>query len=218
MRENMTMTRRAMLGGALAAGAAATLGAGGLAFAEAKPESAAPADAIAPQQAEQYGFWIDTRQCVGCGNCVEACVKYNETPADMEPRRTVVTYETQRGMRAHVSTACMHCAEPACAQVCPAGAIEKRADGIVDVHKERCMGCKYCYQACPFQVPHYAPSGMDKCDCCLGNGVAPGDAPHCVQACNKNALHYGPIGELQARAGEAAELLRAPTKPSCLIS
>lgn len=174
---------------------------------------------VAPaENGVRLGFWIDTKQCVGCGDCVEACVKANGTPESLRPRRDVRTYLTGFGEKLHISTSCMHCADAACEKVCPAHAILKRVDGIVAVDKSRCMGCKYCYQACPFEVPQYNNEGMDKCDCCLGAGVAPGDTPHCVAACSKGALHFGDITRMLEQAGGDAQLIAAPTSPSCLIS
>ena len=107
----------------------------------------------------------------------------------------------------------MHCANPGCASVCPAGAIAKRPeDGIVVVDKSKCIGCHYCFMACPFGVPQYTDEGMDKCDCCIGNGVTPGDTPHCVLACPTQALQFGELGDLSQIASEqnAAAILGVP--------
>ncbi|MEI3230849.1 MAG: 4Fe-4S dicluster domain-containing protein [Gordonibacter pamelaeae] len=59
-----------------------------------------------------------------------------------------------------------------CLKVRPAGAISKDATGIVKVDPDVCIGCKYCFQACPYEVPRYNSVSMDKCDCCQGAGVA----------------------------------------------
>ncbi len=83
------------------------------------------------------------------------------------------------------------------------GAIAKRPeDGIVVVDKSKCIGCHYCFMACPFGVPQYTDEGMDKCDCCIGNGVTPGDTPHCVLACPTQALQFGELGDLSQIASE----------------
>ena len=102
-------------------------------------------------------------------------------------------------------------------KVCPAGAISKRPDGIVVVNHNRCIGCKYCYQACPFGVPHYGKQGMDKCDCCLEAGIPAGDTPYCVQACMFGALKYGKLDELMALNHGTAHRVEASTKPACLL-
>ncbi len=114
----------------------------------------------------------------------------------------------------------MHCGEPACAKVCPAGAITKRGeDGIVVVDKEKCIGCHYCFFACPFGVPQYTDEGMDKCDCCIGNGVEPGDMPHCVATCPTQALQFGTMDELAEKVGDKkARQMAADAKPSVVVS
>ena len=112
----------------------------------------------------------------------------------------------------------MHCADPACATVCPAGAITKGEAGIVSVNPDRCIGCKYCYQACPFSVPQYNSQSMVKCDCCLGNGVKPGETPHCAEACNFGALHFGMVSDLLEKCPDAVvvDASTAPSPLSCL--
>ena len=165
----------------------------------------------------QYGFIVNTARCVNCGECVQACHTYNGLPEGTTGRRRITPYESSFGKRVYVSTSCMHCENPSCRDVCPAGAIEKRADGIVVVHQERCIGCKYCYQACPFGVPQYSTEGMDKCDCCLGAGVRPGEETWCAKACKFDALRFGLIDELLEACPEAT-VVQAPTKPSLLMA
>ena len=148
----------------------------------------------------KYGFYIDVDRCIKCWACEIACKQWNGIPANTVARRKV--HEVCEGTfpnvkRTFVSLSCMHCDEPACANVCPAGAIAKREeDGIVVVDKDKCIGCHYCFFACPFGVPQYTDEGMDKCDCCIGNGVVPGDTPHCVATCPTQALHFGTFEEL----------------------
>lgn len=121
------------------------------------------------------GFLVKPHNCLNCQACVEACRKFNKTPESRPARRHITKYEKD-GEALFVSTSCMHCEEPACASVCPAGAIKKAEDGVVYVDKDRCIGCKYCYQACPFGVPTYSSAAMDKCDCCTLGGTRPGNA------------------------------------------
>ena len=169
----------------------------------------------------QYGFWMDSRVCAGCASCVVACREASGTPDECEARRTIISYTFDQGESRFVSVSCMHCAQPACVAVCPAGAIRKRTDGIVVVDQNRCIGCKYCHASCPFGVPHYTSLGMDKCDCCLGAGVKPGEGPYCVQACPANALHYGKLEDLNQQAERAAgkvRLLESPTSPSFYLT
>ncbi|NLF15511.1 MAG: 4Fe-4S dicluster domain-containing protein, partial [Anaerolineaceae bacterium] len=122
--------------------------------------------------------------------------------------------------RTFVSMSCLHCGDPACASVCPTGAITKRAeDGIVVVDQDKCIGCHYCFYACPFGVPQYGPDGkMYKCDFCLDR-LEEGKEPACVATCPTGALHSGTMEELAKRAEEkAAKSLVGATQPSVLVS
>lgn len=87
---------------------------------------------------------------------------------------------------------CTHCGK--CAEVCPSGALTWRDEGIVDVNKDRCIGCKYCYQACPFDIPRFSEEKGDKtirkCTSCAVL-VDEGQTPACVEACPASALSFG---------------------------
>lgn len=209
----LPLTRRELIGGIAVVGAA--VGAGNVFGATEVQASPGDVDE-AVHEGGQYGFLVKTDNCINCRKCVEACRSHNGT-AGGEARRKVTPYTSSYGKRVYISTGCMHCGEPACMDVCPAGAISKRKDGIVTVDSERCIGCKYCYQACPFSVPHYGEKGMDKCDCCLGAGIEAGDTPYCVQACLFGALHYGSLEELSAMNHYTALRIEASTKPSYLV-
>jgi Fe-S-cluster-containing dehydrogenase component len=176
--------------------AAALLGAAAVASSSQNGVDEAFADELgtasaAPVDDRQVCFTFKTSACTECGACVNACRKYNGTPDGVASRRKVVLYTLASGVEVPVSISCQHCADPACVKVCPAQAIEKRADGIVVQHPDRCIGCKYCYTACPFGVPNYTSEHMDKCDFCIGNGVEPVTRPHCAQACPVKALDAG---------------------------
>lgn len=167
---------------------------------------------------KQYGFLVKPENCSNCGKCVDACRKHSETPPEASSRRKITAYKKKDAEgEVYVSTSCMHCVEPSCLSVCPAGAIEKKVGGIVAVNKDRCIGCKYCYQACPFGVPQYNDEAMDKCDCCLGAGVRPGEETWCAKACKFDALRFGLIDELLEVCPEAT-VVQAPTKPSLLMA
>lgn len=216
MQDDTGIPRRALLQGAAVLGVSALTGSG-LAVSQ-KPAFAQGDESSAPSQANaQYGFLVRTSNCVNCQECVEACRRANNTPDDVPARRKVEECKTASGKTVYVSTGCMHCEDPACATVCPAHAIAKGEGGVVSVDHDRCIGCKYCYQACPFSVPHYTSEGMDKCDCCLSAGVALGEKPYCVRACKFRALHYGTLDELMAGSGERARRIEASTGPSYLL-
>ena len=201
------------------AAAASLLSAGGACIfmvgsADADEESRGAFDYV--PYAGRIGFLVKPRNCLNCQACVAACRKFNKTAKDRPARRKVVKYEKD-GEALFVSMACMHCEEPACMTVCPAGAISKASDGVVSVDKERCIGCKYCYQACPFGVPHYNSQAMDKCDCCTLGGERPGNTPRCAEACNFGALHFGTVEELLAQCPEA-RVVEFTTKPSFYLA
>jgi formate dehydrogenase iron-sulfur subunit len=93
-----------------------------------------------------------------------------------------------------IRQACMHCGS--CARVCPAKALVQREDGIVTMNPDKCIGCHYCHQACPFDIPRYAEDGtMRKCIMC-NERVDDGKEPACVEACPTNALVFGYRDEL----------------------
>ena len=215
MAENHVVDRRQAICTSAAAAGALALGAGGAVLVNAAtPEKASAAgDASA-----QYGFMVKLSRCVECGECVEACRLWNRIPASAPARRRLAHYAAADGEEYVFSFGCMHCEEPSCMRVCPAGAITKGDGGIVKVNHDRCIGCKYCYQACPYGVPQYRVFGMDKCDCCQEAGVALGDRPHCVQACKVNALTYGKLEDLLATKIKRSQRVEGPTKPSYVVA
>ena len=203
------------------AAAASLLAAGGACIfmvdaAHAEDEGRAEGGRETGPYAGRVGFLVKPHNCLNCQACVEACRKFNKTPESRPARRHITKYEKD-GEALFVSTSCMHCEEPACASVCPAGAIKKAEDGVVYVDKERCIGCKYCYQACPFGVPTYSSAAMDKCDCCTLGGTRPGNAPRCAEACKFGALHFGTVDELLAQCPDA-KVVEASTKPSFYLA
>jgi len=103
-----------------------------------------------------------------------------------------------------VPVVCMHCEDPACANACPADAIKKTADGIVQSSlQSRCIGCSNCVLACPFGVPRYVAQidQMMKCDQCYDRTSA-GKRPMCVTVCPSGALAFGTRAEIEAKRRE----------------
>lgn len=145
----------------------------------------------------QLMIYADSDRCIKCWACQVACKQWHETKAATSSRRNVIEYTSgtfPHVERAFLSMGCMHCEKPGCVSVCPAGAITKRGeDGIVVVDRDKCIGCHYCYFACPFGVPSYDEEGMDKCDMCLSLGINEEGipAPHCVATCPTQALYFG---------------------------
>jgi molybdopterin-containing oxidoreductase family iron-sulfur binding subunit len=151
-----TVDRRQMLDRLL------KVGAGSLAIAIAAGSSLSPlASAFADSdkgQKYRYGMVIDTRRCVGCKACMVACKVENKTPPGVS--YTVVVengFGDRPGDRPLFMTKpCFHCDEPPCTKVCPVGATYKRKqDGIVVVDYDRCIGCRYCIVACPYQARYF---------------------------------------------------------------
>lgn len=143
-------------------------------------------------------FFIDPVRCIGCKACVHGCME-----CDTHRGRTMINLEQMdRGTSTQtVPMVCMHCEEPTCAQVCPADAIKRTADGVVQSSlKERCIGCENCVKACPFGVPRYYPEldQMLKCDQCYDR-TSEGLRPMCATVCPSEALFYGTMEEFRSR-------------------
>lgn len=102
----------------------------------------------------RYAMVADLRLCVGCQTCTAACKHTNATAPGVQWRK-VLDIETGRFpnvSRLFMPVGCMHCADPPCLEVCPSGATDQRADGIVTIDYELCIGCAYCTVACPYQA------------------------------------------------------------------
>lgn len=149
-----------------------------------------------------YGFVIDNRRCIGCHACTIACKAEHNTPLGVN--RTWVKYvekgtypETRRLFTVH---RCNHCEEPPCVDICPVTSLHKRPDGIVDFDSERCIGCKACMQACPYDALHIDPEThtSSKCNYCA-HRVSRGVEPACVVVCPAEAIISGDLDDPQSR-------------------
>ena len=119
-------------------------------------------------------FLCDADRCIECNACVTACKNEHEVPWGMNRRRVVTINDGKPGERS-VSMACMHCTDAPCQAVCPVDCFYTTADGVVLHSKDLCIGCGYCFYACPFGAPQYPKVGnfgsrgkMDKCTFCAG--------------------------------------------------
>lgn len=215
---NATMSRRGFVGAMALMGGGCAVGASRVGEALASPPVVVDDVVHAGAWHDQMGFWVDASHCVDCGTCIHACRRANHMDEGQPDRRRVLEASTSRGEVRYVSVSCMHCSNPPCAQVCPARAITKReGDGAVVVDKSRCIGCKYCFQACPFEVPRYTEDGMDKCDFCIENGSYPEGIPACAAACPHDALHFGSIEEMLETVPNV-KALTGVSGPSLLVS
>ncbi len=143
------------------------------------------------------GFIFDLGRCVGCGACVLGCRLANSWPTGVSWRR-ILPFNPERyggGPTYHLSLSCHHCERPACMAACPAGAFTKRPDGLVVLHEERCIGCRYCEMACPFGALSYnsVAGVMTKCHLCRER-IDGGLLPACVAACPTEALAFHKSG------------------------
>jgi Fe-S-cluster-containing dehydrogenase component len=144
----------------------------------------------------EMAFFIDHSRCIGCQSCVQAC-------AECDTHRGVSMIHLETIQRSDsVQTApqvCMHCEDPICAQVCPADAIKKTPDGVVQSSlKPRCIGCSNCVMSCPFGVPKYRAEidQMMKCDMCYDRSSV-GKKPMCATVCPSGALTFTTMEDIQ---------------------
>jgi formate dehydrogenase iron-sulfur subunit len=156
------------------------------------------------QTVRRKAMLVDITKCVGCGACQAACKMENKLPEESEDKLspTAWTALDVHG-ETYVRRMCQHCEHPTCVSVCPVGAFTKHPEGPVTYDADKCMGCRYCIQACPFDVPRYewasrAPR-VQKCRFCVDRQKQ-GLPPACAEACPTGATMYGDRDEIIAEA------------------
>lgn len=214
----MQATRRTFL---KQLGAATGLVACGRALAAQAEEGPAPA-------VDSGAVLVDTTRCVGCRRCEKAC---NEINTDL-PRKDATFFQDQTVLQerrrmddsaytvvnryanskdpskpVHAKFQCMHCRKAACVSACIVGAMTQDATGAVMYDAWKCIGCRYCMVACPFQVPGYEYSNaftpqVRKCTFCQQTRLSQGLLPACVQACPMEVMTFGKRSDLLALAKE----------------
>jgi Fe-S-cluster-containing dehydrogenase component len=170
-----------------------------------------------------YGMGIDIDKCIGCAKCMEACKAENDVPkepfffrtwveryvikhdgsvsiqsigtATNPSSETVVEKDILRSF--FVPKLCNQCANPPCVQVCPVGATFQTEDGVVLVDDIRCIGCRYCIQACPYGARYLHPEKQtaDKCTFCY-HRISKGLLPACVEVCPTQARVFGDVNSV----------------------
>ncbi len=177
--------------GALTVGAAAAVAAGAKSVSAASP-------AIPPQPRHRWAMVVDVAKCIGCQACTVSCIHENSVPEDSF-RTIVSTYEVEEGGRAAMvmlPRLCNHCANAPCIPVCPVGATWQQPDGIVVVDGNKCVGCAYCVQACPYDARfiNATTQKADKCTFCA-HRVEAGLLPACVESCVGGARIFGDLND-----------------------
>ncbi len=147
---------------------------------------------------------IDISLCVGCNACQAGCKEENGLPPQEEKYLSLTAYTAlDKYNDLYVRRMCQHCDVPTCVSVCPVGALTKSSTGPVSYDGEKCIGCRYCLQACPFHVPKYEWSStkpsIRKCKFCPSR-IASGRQTACAEACPTGATKFGDRDELLAEA------------------
>ncbi len=200
----MSMTRRTFAATLTAAAVSAAAPAGAW-------ESKAPPD--------PYGCLVDVTRCVGCRKCEQACNEVNHMPKPDQKFTDLTVLDGKRrpdaqsytvinryypGQIDHrdrlkpsfVKVQCMHCQDPACASACITGALQKMENGTVRYDVAKCIGCRYCMAACPFEIPAYEYDAslfpkVQKCTFCYERVEQEGKMPGCASICPVEAITFG---------------------------
>jgi Fe-S-cluster-containing dehydrogenase component len=182
------------------------------------PSSASEAGSTLSE--DRYGVLVDTTVCIGCRQCEHACRVAHDLPGPpgeayedrsvfqrkRRPDDTALTVVNEYANPSNadspytVKVQCMHCDHPACVSACIVHALTKREDGSVVWDTSKCIGCRYCMVACPFQIPAFEfddalKPDICKCDFCADR-TGEGKLPACVEICPVEALTYGKRYEL----------------------
>jgi len=195
------------------------------------PEGTADASATHGAAKISYGMGIDVDKCIGCGKCIQACGTENHVPSEFFHRTWVERYVIEKDGEVLVNSIdspdarlaegvaerdvlrsffvpklCNHCDNPPCVQVCPVKATFKTDDGVVLVDAQRCIGCRYCIQACPYGARFFNPvtETADKCTFCY-HRITQDLLPACVEVCPTQARMFG---DLKSPASPLTQLRR----------
>ncbi|GFN24225.1 4Fe-4S dicluster domain-containing protein [Thermanaeromonas sp. C210] len=160
----------------------------------------------------RLGMLIDLNRCIGCHGCTVACqAEWGLSPEEhftRVHRYEVGTFPAVRG--GVVLTQCMHCDDPPCAKVCPTGATQKRPDGVVTVDETKCIGCRYCESACPYDARTFNRERniAQKCYFCY-HRLAEAKQPACVETCMAGARIFGDLEDPGSEISQAISSKKA---------
>ncbi|SHI08429.1 4Fe-4S dicluster domain-containing protein [Desulfosporosinus lacus] len=210
--KRIELSRRSVIKGGLLLGTVAAIGLMPIKLLRAEETVKENAE---PKTKKQIGFSYDEAKCIKCENCVRICQETYKWEAD-SPWRKLLRNEKGDAL----SMSCNHCADPACAKVCPVNAYTKReSDGVVIQDSSKCVGCGYCLYACPYHAPHIQKKtgAVSKCHFCYKLQDS-GSGPMCVGVCPTQALTMGNMKELSQQGNLNYKGLPNPkiTNPSMI--
>lgn len=148
---------------------------------------------------KRYGFVVQQNLCIDCKACMVACSVENNIRTGKHRNWVQTLGPTgtfpELGLQFRPGN-CMHCANPPCLRVCPTGATYQREDGLVEIDQARCIGCRYCILACPYNARYFdeAKGVTDKCTACQ-HRLEAGEEPACVHACMTDARLFGDLND-----------------------
>lgn len=149
---------------------------------------------------KRYGMLFDSNRCIGCQSCSVACRAENKVPDNVY--RLQVRIDGPKGEYPNLVMdfarhSCVMCDNAPCVPVCPTGASYTNREGINLVDAQKCVGCKYCVNACPYQARFANPvtGAADKCTFCYESRIKKGEKPACVSICPASALIFGDLND-----------------------